>query len=90
MLPYQVLTACAAHGLLVRAQEVVRRHARMIRDPTSGGRPILLTSSRALELLRTVRLDNGLHVLLVSHVAEAVRAHAERCREHPRSGSRDR
>ena len=29
----------------------------------------------------------GLHVLLVSRATQAVRAHAERCREHPRSGS---
>ena len=132
MTPWLVLTACAASGLRVCAQEVVppsilssaRRSTRptdqpqpagqpnaretrsrnhlalpqahapglrccacMIRDLTSGGRPILLASSRALELLRTSRPDHGPHVLITSRAAQAMRAYAERCRAHPRSGS---
>ena len=62
----------------------------MIPGLTSGKRSILSTSSRALQLLRRVGSDHGPHVLLVSRAAEAVRAHAKRCREHPVYGSRVR
>ena len=132
MILYQVLTACAAHGLLVRAQEVAptpspwsarrsmcladrphpaghpgtretrrrddlalpqahalgsRCRARMIPGPTSGKRPIFWTSSRSLELLRRAGPGHGAHAQLVLLAFEAVRAHAERYREHARSGS---
>ena len=62
----------------------------MILGTTSDRWPILSTSSRNLELLRTARPGHGLHMLLVSRAAQAMRAHAERCRDHPVYGSWDR
>ena len=59
----------------------------MNRSWTSDEQPILQTSSRTVELLRTARPGHGPHVLLVLHAAEAIHAHAERRRKHPRSGS---
>jgi hypothetical protein len=59
----------------------------MIRDPTSRERSILSTSSHSLELLRRAGSGRGPHAQLVSLAAQAVRAHDERCREYPRSGS---
>ena len=135
MTPYLVLTACAAFGLLVRAQEVApasisssarrscrladrlqptghpsarRTHGRndlampqshavgcrcrpgMIRDLTSHERSTLSTSSRSLELLRRAGPGRGPHAQLVSLAAQAVRAHAERCRAPLVYGSRER
>ena len=63
---------------------------RMIQGSTSGKRSIHSTSRHTAQLLRTVGPGQGPHVLLVSHAGQAVCAHAERCREHPRSGSRER
>ena len=47
-------------------------------------------SRRKLQWLRRVAPSCVLSALLVSLAALSVRAHAERCREHPRSGSYDR
>ena len=60
----------------------------MYLEPTSGERPVLSTSRCTAELLRRAVTGHGPHVLVVSRAAQAMRAHAERCREHPRSGPR--
>jgi hypothetical protein len=62
----------------------------MIREPTSGERPVLSASRRDLQLLRTAGPGRGLYVLVVSRAAEGMRAHAKRCRTHPVYGSRVR
>ena len=59
----------------------------LILGATLGERPILSTSRRNVELIKGVGAGRGQYALIVSSAAQAMRAHAERCRAPPICGS---
>ena len=63
---------------------------RTILGPTSKERPILSSSRRSVDPLRRAGPGHVPHAQLVSRAAQAMRAHAKRCRAPPVYGSQER